>query len=864
MCPAPWTSPDSSGVCAMIAAQAARAPGAAAIVCGGDVVSFGELMAWSRRLAARLRATGAGPESRVGVYMKRRPEIVASALAILEAGAAYVPLDPAYPRERLRTMGEQARPPVLLTQPHLAGALPFDPEVVLFPEQDRGAAAGDEAPPGGDGAAGGAEDDRAACVIFTSGSTGRPKGIVLTQRGLCHQLRAVQRVFRLGPGDRLLQFASPSFDVGVWEIFLALSSGATLCLTGGSKPPTENLHRLLQEQGITFAILPPTVLRLISPEDLPALRTVVSVGECCSAEIVRSWLPGRRFINGYGPAEITVLASAWLADPAESGASPIGLPLEGYRIHLLDGNDAVQPGATAEICVGGPGVCRGYLDHPALTAERFVPDPFASAPGARLYRTGDLGRWRPDGLLEFAGRIDHQVKIRGVRVELGEIEAALREHPSVRDAVVLVREDPPGDLRLFAYLLADGASPSVAELRRFLRRSLPEAMVPAAFVFLSAFPMSPNRKVDRAALLASERPAALPAAVRPRDGRDGLERELAAIWEEVLGQPVDPAADFSDLGGHSITAVRLCARIQERLHVSLPAATLLEAPTVELLAARLREGERPASALVAFRPHGTRPPLFFVHGADGSVFYYRRLVEHLGPDQPFYGLQGTAARRLVASNEELAARYLVDVRAVQPRGPYFLGGYCMGGTVAFEMARQLRSAGEEVALLAAVDTYDWSRIASGPLLERLAFLTQKLKFHGRNVLRLSGGGRRLFLREKALWGAALVAARRQRARDGDGSDFQDLLTRYVPGFYPGCLTHFRSLAAFDRYRASELVPGVHAAEVEVEEVPVYPGGILVEPFVRLLAERLLGRMDAASAARSYRRLPPLTREALSI
>jgi phthiocerol/phenolphthiocerol synthesis type-I polyketide synthase E len=332
--------------------------------------------------------------------------------------------------------------------------------------------------------------------------------------------------------------------------------------------------------------------------------------------------------------------------------------------------------------------------------------------------------------------------------------------------------------------------------------------------------------------------------------QDNLEGELAAIWETILGRPAGANSNFFELGGQSIAAVCLLLQIEERFHVSLPPSAIMEAPTPERLAKRLREGARTPSALVAFRPRGERPPLFFVHGADGSVFYYHRLVEHLPPEWPFYGLQATG--RLFTGNEELAASYVAEVKAVQPRGPYFLGGYCMGGTVAFEMARQLRSAGGEVGLLAMVDTYDWSRITSGSGLERLASFIQKLDFHRRNFLLLSAREQGLFLRGKSRWAVDWLTKRRERrnARDWGVPDdaFVRLLTEYRPRFYPGDLTHFRSMAAYDRYRGRELSAGAHAAGITVEEIPVYPGGILVEPFVRRLAERLTARIEMSARA----------------
>lgn len=329
-----------------------------------------------------------------------------------------------------------------------------------------------------------------------------------------------------------------------------------------------------------------------------------------------------------------------------------------------------------------------------------------------------------------------------------------------------------------------------------------------------------------------------------RNSKDHLEQELARIWAEVLGQPVGVTDDFFvHLDGDSLTALRLSIRIREQLHIAFSPAALLESRTVARLANRLREGTHRGSTLVAIQPQGKLPPLFFSHGADGSVFYYRRLAELLRPDVPFYGIQAPSAGKVPASLEEMAAGYIADIRAVRPRGPYFLGGYCMGGTVAFEMARQLQSAGELVSLLLLIDTYDWRWCTPGPRSERLTFLAQKLRFHGGNVLLLPFRKRRVFLREKARWAAGLVSEWWSREdAETPASSVVRLGSEYVPGFYPGLVTHFRSKAVYERYRGHDLIAGIHSASMETEEFPVYPGGFLMEPFVRRLAERIKVRL----------------------
>ncbi|RMF29114.1 MAG: amino acid adenylation domain-containing protein, partial [Chloroflexi bacterium] len=434
--------------------------------------------------------------------------------------------------------------------------------------------------------------DNLAYVIYTSGSTGKPKGTMLHHRGLCNFVRAWHQDVRVEPDDRVLQFAAFSFDASVAEVFTTLLAGAELLLARREALlSTPDLARLLQEQEVTAVTLPPVVLKMLPTEGLEALRTVMSAGEACSPEIVARWAPGRRFFNGYGPTEVTVAATwALLEAPLPEGTTnvPIGRPFANVRVYVLDAHRRPVPiGVPGELCVGGTGVGRGYLHRPDLTAERFIPDPFSNVPGARLYRTGDLVRFRPDGSLEFLGRIDHQVKVRGFRIELGEIEVALRRHPRIQEAVVLAREDRPGEKRLVAYVVPpphDGAAPTVSELRTFLQETLPDYMVPAAFVVLDAMPLTPSGKVDRRALPAPDqaRPDLEGAYVAPRTREEEI---LAQIWAEVLGvERVGVHDNFFELGGDSILSIQVIARANQA-GLRLTPRHLFQAPTVAGLAA---------------------------------------------------------------------------------------------------------------------------------------------------------------------------------------------------------------------------------------------------------------------------------------
>ena len=518
-----------------------------------------------------------------------------------------------------------------------------------------------------------------------------------------------------------MQFSTLSFDIAVEEIFPAWISGATVVLRGDDAmlDPSQ-FTRWIDREEITVLDLPTAywhawVEGMAGRGDvLPAsLRLVVVGGEKAQASTHARWrgLAGDRvrWINTYGPTEATVIATAFEPEgPADD--LPIGRPIANLRAYVLDRqSQPVAIGLPGELYLGGEGVARGYLGHPALTAEKFVPDPFGPNPGGRLFRTGDLARWRADGVLEFLGRVDHQVKIRGFRVEPGEIETALLAHPDVRAAAVLARKDGGGESRLDAHVVAgqDGRiSPAI--LRQFLRERLPRHMIPATFSILDGLPLTPNGKVDRKALALLDRPEAVRegTAIRPRNE---VEAKLAAIWEDLLDvRPVGVDDDFFDLGGHSLLAVRLLARIESQFGRALPLSALFLGATIEELATRLRE---PVAAgqggpLVTIQPQGDGAPFFCVHPAGGIVYCFRELASHLGKAHPFHAFQAPGLdgeREPFVDLEAMAACYVEALKVRQPTGPYHLGGWSLGGLVAFAMAHRLRAAGDEVATLAIFD-----------------------------------------------------------------------------------------------------------------------------------------------------------------
>ncbi|MEW5929753.1 MAG: amino acid adenylation domain-containing protein [Gemmatimonadota bacterium] len=597
-------------------AQAEHRPDAVAVSHRGESLTYAELARRSGRLANFLRARGVGPETRVGVCVERSPEMIVALLGVLRAGGAYVPLDPQYPRERLAFLVEDSGIAVLLAQERLFAALPGGAAarvVFLDADAERIDEEPDAAPESG------VLPDNAAYVIYTSGSTGRPKGVVVPHRALAGFTGIACEAYGVGADDAVLQFASIAFDASAEEIWPALVSGARLVLrTEEMLDSAAAFLGACRERGVTVLDLPTAYWHELASEaagggvELPeALRLVIIGGERALPERLRDWRDafgdGVRLVNTYGPTEATVVATmADLRAPGgeEDGAAsprhvPIGRPLRNTRAYVLDPRgEAVPIGVPGELYLGGGGVARGYLDRPEPTAAAFLPDPFGPEPGARVYRTGDRVRFRADGTLEFVGRVDQQVKVRGFRVELGEIEAALAARPGVAGAVVAAREESPGSVRLVAYLVAEpGAELSVPGLRAALKAELPGYMVPAAFVVLDAFPLTRSGKTDRRALPAPESAAHAGAEAAHAAPRSGVERAIAAAWREVLGvEAVGLDDNFFDLGGHSLLLARLRSRLAGRFPREVSVVVLFRYPTVRSLAEHLAQGAAEAEA----------------------------------------------------------------------------------------------------------------------------------------------------------------------------------------------------------------------------------------------------------------------------
>ncbi|HEX2076941.1 MAG TPA: amino acid adenylation domain-containing protein [Longimicrobium sp.] len=690
-------------------AQAARTPGAVAVTCGGESLTYAELDARANRLACHLAGLGVGPEARVGICMERAPELLVAILGVMKAGGAYVPMDPAHPAERLAYLLDDSRVAVLLAQERLRDRLPAREGVtVVAVDAEWARIAARPAEPVESGVAPG----NLCYVIYTSGSTGRPKGVAMHHRGVCNYIHWGVRFYGADAAGGAPVFTSMAVDLTITNLLPLFAGRAVHLLPEAS--PVEALARAVR-QGPPFGLVKITPIHLgllnalLAPAELArAARTLVIGADFLRAEPTVPWqehAPGVRLMNEYGPTETVVGCSAYVlpAGRHRAGPVPVGHPIQNLTFYVLDAHlHPVPVGLPGELYIGGAGVARGYLGRPGLSAEKFVPDPFAEA-GARMYRTGDRARWLPDGNLLILGRTDNQVKVRGFRVELGEVEAALRRRPGVRECVAVVREDRPGDRRLVAYVVADDADPRA--LREALRRELPEYMVPDAVVALDALPQTPTGKLDRRTLPAPEYGGGGAELDEPRDY---LEARLVQLWEALLGvEGIGPTQSFFELGGNSLLALRLLAQVKARLGCELPLAALFAGATVRQMAAAVRErqGEAPSApaAVVPLQPHGALPPLFLVHAADRDVAGYVSLVRHLGPDQPVFGVRDLGAD-LARPVPVIAAGHVAALRAARPRGPYHLAGWSFGGYVAREMAVQLEREGETVAFLGVLDT----------------------------------------------------------------------------------------------------------------------------------------------------------------
>ncbi len=692
--------PDNHCIHQLFEEQAAKTPDAIAVITAKAELTYRQLNEKANQVAHHLRRLGVGPDMLVGICTKRTPDAIVGIMGILKAGGAYAPLAYDLPMNRLTFMMQDMNISLLLTHNTLLERLPIAEETtVICLDTDWPVIATESK----DNLPINIKPDNLAYIIYTSGSTGQPKGALITHRSICNLAPDLIKKYNMTSASRKLQFSPISFDASVADIFCVLFSGASLYIYSSEATNSSDIMHEIAKAKVTVSLMTPAVLASYADREDTTLKTLIVGGEDCPIEVSTRWRKGRCLISAYGPSEATVISTLYTADDAYPGHLPIGKPIANCRVYVLD--KYMQPvpvGISGELFISGVGVGRGYLNRPDLTLERFLPDPFSKIPGTRMYRSGDLVRWLPDGNLEFAGRTDTQVKIRGFRIEPQEIEAVATAHEEIREAMVIPLPDERGELALVMYIVPEaGKNPTTRDIQLYMRNILPDYMVPVAIVTLQQFPLNANGKIDRKALPSpnismSKKPI-------PTPPRTLLELQIAQIWERVLKvTDISVTDNFFALGGHSLLVMQMLTQIEKNLGYELPATQVMKSPTVAQLAEFLsQDGYTPSDTTIfTFNEKGTQPPFIVV--TPGTALMFRELALKIGNDQPLVVLQFGAIAHMPVP--QIAEQQIQELRAHGITSPYRLGGFCSSGLVAFAMAQQLMSEGEEVPLLALFDT----------------------------------------------------------------------------------------------------------------------------------------------------------------
>ncbi|WP_166481988.1 amino acid adenylation domain-containing protein [Scytonema sp. UIC 10036] len=709
--------------------QVARTPDAVAVVFEDQKLTYGELNSRANQLAHDLQSLGVGADVLVGICVERSLEMVVGLLGILKAGGAYVPLDPEYPTERLSFMLIDAQIRVLLTQQHLETRIPEHKAQIVYLDTDSQELTLTNKIP----FASTVKPSNLAYVLYTSGSTGKPKAVAIEHHSPVALVSWAQSVFTPHELAGVLASTSICFDLSVFELFVTLSTGGKVILAQNAL----YLPTIAAANSVTLInTVPSAIAQLIQENNLPKqICTVNLAGEALQNQLVQQIYQHsqvERVFNLYGPSEDTTYSTFSAIEKGTTASVTIGRAIANTQIYILD--QYLQPvpiGVPGELHIGGAGLARGYLNRPELTQEKFIPNPFfRSRGGERLYKTGDLARYLPDGNIEYLGRIDNQVKVRGFRIELGEIETVLSQYPLVRSVVVIGLQNPNGHQLLVAYIVPQPEqTPTVSELRQFLKKKLPDYMIPNAIVILESLPLTPNGKVDRRALPTPVNSSNSDTFVSPRNT---VELQLVQIWSNILKVDLVGVKDnFFDLGGHSLLASYLMSQVKQQFGKDIPLPIFLQHPTIEDLAGLLQKNANTfsSSPLVAIQSTGSNPPFFCIPGG-GYPFYFHNLARGLGSDQPFYSFQtqsGDGELVTFRQVEEIAAEYIEAIKAVQPKGPYFLGGHSFGARVAFEITQQLLRQGEEIALIAIIDSVGPVPLAKPVEIDDVHWLIQTAK-----------------------------------------------------------------------------------------------------------------------------------------
>ncbi len=847
--------PRDASVPALFRQVARERPDATALVLGDRQMNYAELDRLSSRVAAGLRRRGAGRGTRIGLCLDRSFEAIVGMLGILKAGAAYVPLDPEYPPARLKMMIGDAQVLATLTDAGSLGRVrSLGAEPLLIEALFESGADASFTPVR-------VEPTEPAYLMYTSGSTGTPKGVLIPHRGIVRLVRGADYA-DVSKDETVLHASSPSFDVATFEIFAPLLNGGCLVLMPPAPPSVSDLQRAIEKHGVTTLWLTAGLFHLVAdtaPEAFRPLRQLLAGGDVLSPAHVQKVLdacPDLRFINGYGPTENTTFSLCYTVPRDHHFASsiPIGYPIANSEAYVLDDHLRPQPvGMPGELFVGGDGLALSYWNRPELTAERFVKHPFVQDPDARLYRTGDMARLLPSGIVEFLGRRDSQLKIRGFRVELGEIEATLSKAPHVHQCIVVARKDGTGDARLIAYVRGETGRDAVGDAQSHARSLLPLYMIPAQWVPVDSFPLTPNGKVDRARLPDPPRAEHDASPGSAPSGR--LEEQFLEIWRRLFHtEDVGCEDSFFDLGGNSLLAIRFVAEAERATGKPLPLNQLFLHPTIRELAAALQQVEVPGEkkALVPLAGGGDRPPLYIVHGWGGDVFGFRELARGIGADQPVFGIQAVEHRGFAArhsSIEAMARQYAQEIRAHQPEGPYYLLGFSVGGMIAYETACVLHRSGAEVGMVFVLDTHPSNLPMSVRLSASAGYLARRAGYHAKTIL--SASPQRalssLRLRGKALAVHVRPRGLRQNGHSAEpiavpiGSDYYQVLgARYVP---QPCALPVTVLQASDSH-FNQRVAWQHLQPSSLEVVPLSGkhlellSGPAFREIVRVLRERL--------------------------
>jgi amino acid adenylation domain-containing protein len=850
----------------LFVAQVNRTPNAIAVIFEQQQLTYRELNTQANQLAHHLQTLGIKPETLMGVCVERSLEMVVCLLGVLKAGGAYVPIDPEYPQERIAYMLDDSQVKILLTQEKLLAQLPKHQGHTICIDADwQEISTQPNTNPDSS-----VQPENLAYVIYTSGSTGKPKGAMNTHKGICNRLLWMQEAYQINSTDSVLQKTPFSFDVSVWEFFWTLLNGARLVIAepGGHRDSTYLINLISQEQITTLHFVPSMLqvfLESRGVEKCTSLKRVICSGEALPLDLQKRFFQRLKceLHNLYGPTEAAIDVTFWQCQPETNlKIVPIGRPIANTQIYILDAHlQPVVVRVTGEIYIGGVGVARGYLNREELTHQKFIPHPFSDLK-TYLYKTGDLGRYLPDGNIEYVGRTDYQVKIRGYRIEIGEIENVLSTHPQVREAVVIACSEQLTEKQLIAYITYTSEKPTINSLRDFLKKKLPDFMVPAAFVILETMPLTPSGKVNRKAL-----PKPSVSCFSESNGfiapRNQVEQQLVKIWSKILHlSQISVKDNFFAVGGDSLKALHLISKIEQEFHKEIPLATLLTNPVIEDLAKVIQNSNNQIhySPLVPIQAKGHKQPFFCVHPAGGHVLCYFKLAHYMGNDQPFYGLQAQGFygnEEPLTRVEDMASLYVKTIREFQPQGPYRVGGWSFGGVVAYEVAQQLYRQGQEVSLLAILDSYVPIVLDQAKKIDNI-YLVGVLSrvfggMFGKDNLVAPEEIQHLNIEEKLNY--IIDKARKARifppgVERQNNRRILDVLVgtlkatySYVRQPYPGNVTIFRArekhiMAPDPTLVWVELFSVLAAGEINIVDVPGNHYSFVLEPHVQVLAKSL--------------------------